>query len=105
MNRPNDNIILENKYKFSTHTSVSLDTEHRGDYNVTLEFFGLDLEKFKEAVDLYHAAKSLLITSEVIAKNGYDITNIVVRSMNANDSLAMVWICTSDVPFDLNSIE
>ena len=105
MNKPNDKIILDDKYTFTTHTTVSLPSEKGLGYEVRLEFFDLNLDSFKQAIELYQAPKSLPIKSDVIDMGKYDITNIVARDMSSDSSLAMVWHCLSDVPFDLNSIE
>jgi len=91
-----DRITLEDNFNYSVYTTIGL-TEHN-DFYVKLEFNDLDEESYKSVISLYNLPKELKIQSQVITKENYDITHIVVEKFNTNNNYEMMWECLSDRP-------
>ncbi len=94
--RINDEITLEGKYTFNAYITIGLD--ELGDFYVEIEFKDLSTEKFKILANLSKLPRRLQINSNLINKEQYNITHIVVTSFSANNLLDMQWKCLSDDP-------
>jgi len=89
-----DNIMLEGKYKYSVYTTI--EPRKNDDYNIRLEFLNLTPEDYQQVAELYKLNKSLEIKSDLISRNGYNITHILTHKIASNNLLDMVWECFSD---------
>jgi hypothetical protein len=99
IDREIDKIILEDKYHYSALTTISL--LESNEFYIKLEFIGLNADSIIDVVQLSKLDKELKISSEIISKEGYDITYIVVEKMKSeagNNQFSVTWECFSDKP-------
>ncbi len=93
--RIKDKVIIENQ-EFSAYISIGVASTT--DFYVKLEFFDLNMTTLPIAAKLCQLPHRLKITSDVIQKEGYNITHIVVTNIHTDSTLAMTWDCLSDDP-------
>lgn len=87
---------LENKFDFIANITIGLDDG--GDFYLTFDFLNLTSEDFKTLVELCKLPRSLSIKSDIIEKEKYNITHIVVTKFFADSNSGMKWECLSDNP-------
>jgi len=90
MNKKEPIIVVENK-----PDKVKIEQTESFNVNLTL---GLDEMQFKKLVELSKLNRRLEFDSEIVKKENYNITHIVVTEFSANNSLNMKWKCLSDDP-------
>jgi len=91
-----DQIVIEDTYKYSTYITIGL--TNGGDFYVKLDFIDLDLNTISEVANLYKLKKALKFHSNLIEREGYKITHIVVTGMQTHSNYDMTWECLSDDP-------
>jgi hypothetical protein len=92
--RLSDLIVLEKQFKFLAYTYVKhLQNE---DYSLRIEFFNLSFDDFKKVLELSRLKKSIQISSNLILREDYEITHIVVIDYLAKSDFSVVWKCLSD---------
>ena len=91
-----DNIILEKEYKHSVYITIGL--IKGGDFRIILEFNDVDIDSLKKLNELFNLSKALEITSDILTKENYNVTHIVVEKFSANNQFKMIWECLSDDP-------
>ena len=94
--RIKDTITLEGEYTFSVYITIGL--EKSTDFYVEIEFLDLTKDSTLTVARLSKLSKALLIDSELIKKEGFDITHIVVIKFEMSSLLTAAWKCTSDKP-------
>jgi len=90
MNKKEPIIVVENK-----PDKVKIEQTESFNVNLTL---GLDEMQFKKLVELSKLNRRLEFDSEIVKKENYNITHIVVTEFSANNSFNMKWKCLSDDP-------
>ena len=91
-----DRIQLEEKYNFLANLTIGL--VKGNDFYVKIEFTNLTLEDYETLLKLSKLQKELKLESELINKEEYNITHIVLTGFSANNMLEMTWECLSDNP-------
>lgn len=94
-NKP-DKVKIEQTESFNVNLTLGLD--EMGDYYLQIDFKDLNEIQFKKLVELSKFNRRLELDSEIIKKENYNITHIVVTEFSANNSLNMKWKCLSDDP-------
>ena len=90
------NIRLEDQYDFTA--KVTLGLADGGDFYLVIEFIDLSIDQLKILVHLSKHPSRLAIKSELIDKEKYNITHIVVTKFSSKSNLSMTWECLSDDP-------
>ena len=91
-----DKIRLEDKYDYNAKLTIGL--AEGGDFYLVIDFIELKMEDLKILAQLSKLPKRLSFQSEIIAKEQYNITHIVVTKFTANSNHGMTWECLSDDP-------
>lgn len=94
--RISDKIVLEGKYNYSVNLTIGL--AEGGDFYLIIEFKNLIMEDLKILAHLSKSSGRLKINSELIEKEKYNITHIVVTKYNTTNDLQIIWECLSDDP-------
>jgi hypothetical protein len=95
-------VLLEGQFNYTANLTIGL--AEGSDFYVVIDFVNLTMEDIKTLGQLYKLSKSLSIKSELIDKEKYNITHIIVTRMKTNSNLAMTWECISDDPSLDNSL-
>lgn len=98
-----DSIRLENKYDYSAKLTIGL--AEGGDFFLVIEFLDLTMDDFKVLAQLWKLPRRLSIKSDLIDKEKYKITHIVVTKFTANSNFSMTWECLSDDPSLYDNLE
>jgi len=98
-----DQIRLENQYDFNTILTIGL--VEFGDFYLTIEFSELTMEDFKTLAKLNKSARRISIKSNIIDREGYNITHIVIKSFTADNNFSVTWECFSDDPALYDNLE
>ena len=91
-----DKIKLENQYEFLGNTTLGL--AEGGDFYLKVDFLELTFDNLQILAELSKLPRSLKISSDLISKEGYKITEIVVTRFTSSSNLTMTWECLSDEP-------
>ena len=91
-----DKVRLDDKYDYNVLLTIGL--ADGGDFYLSIEFVDLTIEDFGILVQLGKQTRRLSIQSEIIEKESYNITHIVVTRFTATNNLSMSWECLSDDP-------
>lgn len=91
-----DKIRLENKFDFNAKLTVGL--AEGGDFFLIINFVDLKTEEFEIVARLSREPRRLSIKSDLIDKEQYRITHIVITKFSSNSQFAMTWDCLSDDP-------
>lgn len=91
-----DRVRLEEKMTFDAYISIGL--VKGNDFYVKLEFIDLTNNTYRLLHDLFKLPKALKIESNVISKEKFNITHIVIESSNSDSLLNLTWECLSDDP-------
>jgi hypothetical protein len=89
-------VRLEDKFDFTANITIGL--AEGGDFYLVLKFTDLTLEKIQTLSQLVKLTHRLSIKSDVIDREKYNITHIVVTKFSANSYMEMTWECLSDDP-------
>jgi hypothetical protein len=89
-------IRLEDKFDFTANVSIGL--SDGGDFYLVLDFLNLTMDDLKTLAHLSKLQQRLSINADIINKEKYNITHIVVTKFSANSNYAMTWECLSDDP-------
>ncbi|MBK7883445.1 MAG: hypothetical protein IPJ81_06395 [Chitinophagaceae bacterium] len=89
-------VRLEDKYDYTVNLTIGL--AEGGDFYLVIDFIDLTMEGLKIVAQLSKLQRRLSIKSEIIDKEQYNITHIVVTKFSSNSNLAMTWECLSDDP-------
>lgn len=89
-------VRLEERFDFAANVTIGL--VDGGDFYVRLEFVGLTTEDLEALAHLTKLSRRLSIKADIIDKEKYNISHIVVTNLSANSNLAMTWECLSDDP-------
>ena len=91
-----DNVVFDRKHKYTVHTTVGLIKS--GHFRVFFEFEVYDSTKLREIFDLYEPIKPLRISSDMITKEGYNISHIIPEQFITSKKNAIILACISDDP-------
>lgn len=97
LQRTLDHIVLEGQYDYYAYITIEGNNEDNKieNFNIKLEFINLDSATFKNMIRLHTLAKPLRIESNLIAKENFNITHIVLEKFLADTQFAMTWECHS----------
>lgn len=90
------NIRLDDQYDFNAEVTLGL--SDGGDFYLVINFLDLAMEDLKTLVKLGELPRRLSIKADLIDKEKYNITHIVVTKFYSNSNFAMTWECLSDDP-------
>ena len=96
LNNVKTEVKLEDQFDFDAEITVGLSEE--GDFYLVISFMNLTIEKMQTLSQLAKLTRRLNIKSELLVREKYNITHVVVTKVSANSSLAMTWECLSDDP-------
>jgi len=91
-----DKIQLEEKYDFIVKLTIGL--AEGSDFYLIIDFPHLKREDFEILARLSKLPRRISIKSELIDKEQYNITHIVVTKFTVNNNFGMIWECLSDDP-------
>lgn len=91
-----DKVKIAGENEFLTETTIGL--VEGGDFYLELNFKDLAQNEFEALVRLSKLNHRLEFESDLVKREDYNITHIVVTDFNANSELNMYWICLSDDP-------
>lgn len=91
-----DKVRLDDKYDFNA--TLTLGLAEGGDFYVVIDFSDLTMEDLKILAQLSKLTKSIEISSNLIDKEKYNITHIIVTKFTATSNMTMTWECLSDDP-------
>ena len=91
-----DSLTLDGKFSCTAYLSIGL--IKGGDFYLIIEFTGLDERSFLELGKLYKLEREIEIRSDLISKENYDITHIIVEKFSASNKYDLTWECLSDKP-------
>lgn len=91
-----DVVQIEDSQKYLANITLGLSDGE--DFYLKIDFKNLNLEDFKLLTELGNLPRRLKFSSELIEKEKYNITHIVVTQYNGNSLLEMSWECLSDDP-------
>jgi hypothetical protein len=94
-NRIPDRVSIEGN-EYSAYITLGLDKHE--DYYIKIEFVQLDQYSFKIINKLSIEPRALTFTSNIVEKESYNITHLVVEKMQAAFPYEMAWECSSDDP-------
>lgn len=97
-----DKVRLEDKFEYIADITIGL--ADAGDFYLAIEFADLRMEDFKTLAELSKVPRRLSIKSDLIDKEGYNITHIVVTKFTASSNHSMTWECLSDDPALYNDL-
>ena len=89
------NVRLEDQHDFMANVTLGL--ADGGDFYLLIKFLDLNMEELKTLAQLSKLRRRLSIKSDLIDKEKYNITHIVVTKFHVNN-LSMTWECLSDDP-------
>lgn len=89
-------VRLEEMFDFTANVTIGL--ADGGDFYVMLDFIGLIMEDLKALAHLSKLSRRLSIKADIIDKEKYNISHIILTNISANSNLAMTWECLSDDP-------
>ena len=89
-------VQLEDKFDFTANVTIGL--ADGGDFYLVLDFLDLTMDDLKTLAHLSKLPQRLSIKADIIDREKYNITHIVVTKFSANSNLAMTWECLSDDP-------
>lgn len=91
-----DHVRLEGEMFYSAYITIGL--VKGNDFYVKLEFIDLTNNTYRLLHDLFKLPKALKIESNIITKERYNITHIVIEKSNFDSLLNVTWECLSDDP-------
>ncbi|MFZ6024561.1 MAG: hypothetical protein ACOYVG_08930 [Bacteroidota bacterium] len=91
-----DKVRLEAKYDYAANVTIGL--AEGGDFYLVIDFMDLTMDNLKVLAQLSKLPRQLSIHSELIEKEQYKITHIVVTKFSSSSNLTMTWECLSDDP-------
>ena len=95
MNKP-DKVFIEKSNTYKINLTIGLNES--GDYYLQLDFNGLNEIEFKKLIELSKLNRRLEFYSDIIKKENYNITHIVITDFSTSNSSTMTWKCLSDDP-------
>jgi len=96
IDRKADTVTIENDCKLSTFITIGL--VEGNDFYLKLEFENLEKDDFITLTKLFKAKKALKIESEIIKKEQFNISHIVVEKFNSVGFTNVTYECYSDDP-------
>ena len=91
-----DKVRIENKFEYSVNLTLGL--ADGNDFYLELDFKELTKDDYKELIDFGNQLNRLKFESNIVTKEKYNITHIVVTETSANNLGEMKWKCLSDDP-------
>ena len=89
-------VRLEDKFDFNANVTIGL--ADGGDFYLVLDFIDLTMEELKTLAQLSQLPQRLSLKSDIIDREKYNITHIVVTKFSATSNSSMTWECLSDDP-------
>jgi len=91
-----DKIKLEGQYYFTANVTIGL--ADGGDFYLEIDFTNLIESDLKILAELSKLQRELKINSDLIEKEKFNISHIIITSFNATRNIEMSWKCLSDDP-------
>jgi hypothetical protein len=89
-----DKILIDGEHSFSAYITVGL--IKNGHFRIFLDFENLDLETLESLRKLYMPIKAFQIKSELLTREQYNISHIIIEKFRAHPPCSISWECISD---------
>ncbi|MBD81564.1 MAG: hypothetical protein CL840_21780 [Crocinitomicaceae bacterium] len=96
-------VVLESNIEVEAILSIGL--VEGGDFSLKIEFKNLQINLFKQLINLSKLPREIQISSPVFEKEKLAITHIVITDFVAKSDSSIFWNCLSDDPNFNLSIE
>ena len=94
--KKSDIVYIEDKLQYSVDLTLGLCEGN--DFYLKLDFKNLDLKNYNLLTELANLPRAIKFNSDLIQKENFNITHIVITEYSANNMLEMSWKCLSDDP-------
>lgn len=91
-----DNITIDGEHQYAAYITIGLVKSCH--FRIFLEFDVFDEATVKKLYQLYRPVKPVRIQSEVITKENYNISHIIIEQFKTERKCSITWECISDDP-------